>query len=95
MRDLWQDLKLPNHFTGHDRLYLQLGFLIYELLAVRCNMSFLDSAKRGAVGVDNATAGTNRDIWRANSTNKISTRERDEIHIGLEYVVSLHGRPAQ
>jgi len=72
-----EDLKLPNHFTGHDRLDLRLCFYICDLLAVRCNIIPLDGAKRDAFDAHTGVDNINRDILRASSTTKISFRERD------------------
>ncbi|KAF8066745.1 hypothetical protein FPV67DRAFT_1496266 [Lyophyllum atratum] len=76
-RERKEDLKLPNHLMGHQRLYLQLHFRnVSDLLAIRRDLlplALANSAKRDAVDayaeVISATAGASMgieiedDIW--------------------------------
>ncbi|KAL1683463.1 hypothetical protein EV122DRAFT_286219 [Schizophyllum commune] len=80
-----EDLKLPNHLMGHQRLYIQLCFRnVTDLLAVRRDImpiALANGAKRDAVDayaeVVSATAGASMDIELDNELDGVSSRYRD------------------
>ncbi|TFK70233.1 DUF1744-domain-containing protein [Pluteus cervinus] len=79
-----EDLKLPNHLMGHQRLYLRLCFRnISDLLFVRRDilpLALANSAKRDAVDVYaevvNATANADMDIEMADEWDYIGRNAR-------------------